>query len=277
MPAPAERRRARHELARRRRHPARAARRPGAAGPRRTVVLDFPPDGGPPSITSGREGYDAGHIPGAAFADLITELSDPTSGLPFTVPSAERFARAIGELGVGDGTHVVVYDQGETSWATRLWWLLRYFGFEDVQVLDGGLPAWTATGGELEPGAATYEPGAFTARPRPELLATRDDVLAAMEDGATCIVNALDEAWFRSGRIPGSAHLAARGLLDPSTGRMLPVEELRRAIGEVVPEAARRRSPTAAAGSPRARRVRAHAGGTCRREAVRRLDDRVDI
>jgi thiosulfate/3-mercaptopyruvate sulfurtransferase len=201
-----------------------------------TVVLDFPPDGGPPSVTSGREGYDAGHIPGAAFADLITALSDPTSGLPFTVPSAERFARAIGELGVGDGTQVVVYDQGQTSWATRLWWLLRYFDLEDVQVLDGGLPAWTAIGGELETAPATYEPGTFTARSRPELLATRDDVLAAMEDGATCIVNALDEAWFRSGRIPGSSHLAARGLLDPSTGRMLPVEELRRAIGEVVPE-----------------------------------------
>jgi thiosulfate/3-mercaptopyruvate sulfurtransferase len=201
-----------------------------------TVVLDFPPGGGPPSVTSGREGYDAGHIPGAAFADLITELSDPTSGLPFTVPSADRFARAIGELGVGDGTQVVVYDQGETSWAARLWWLLRYFGFEDVQVLDGGLPAWTAIGGELETGPATYEPGTFTARSRPELLATREEVLAAMEDGATCIVNALDEAWFRSGRIPGSSHLAARGLLEPSTGRMLPVEELRRAIGEVVPE-----------------------------------------
>jgi thiosulfate/3-mercaptopyruvate sulfurtransferase len=200
-----------------------------------TVILDFPPDGGPPAVTSGRAGYDAGHIPGAAFADLIADLSDPTSGLPFTVPPPERFAAAIGALGVGDASRVVTYDQGTTTWATRLWWLLRYFGFDDVRVLDGGLPAWKAAGGELSTAAPEHPAATFTPRPRPELLATRDDVLAAMEDGATCIVNALDEAMYRAGRIPGSSNLAASSLLDPQTGRVRPVEELRRAVAEVVP------------------------------------------
>ena len=145
-----------------------------------TVLLDFPPDGGPPTITSGRAGYDAGHVPGAAFADLITDLSEPGSGLPFTVPSEERFAAAIAALGVGDDSRVVVYDQGATAWATRLWWLLRYFGFEDVRVLDGGQPAWEAAGGELSTEPASHAPAAsFTARARPELLASTDDVLAA--------------------------------------------------------------------------------------------------
>jgi thiosulfate/3-mercaptopyruvate sulfurtransferase len=201
-----------------------------------TVFLDFPPDGGPPAVTSGRAAYDAGHIPGAAFADLVTDLSDPTSGLPFTVPTADRFARAIAELGVADGTRVVVYDQERTVWATRLWWLLRYFGFDDVQVLDGGLGAWKAAGGDLSTAPASYPTGTFTAHPRPELLATREDVLAAMEDGATCVVNALDEATFRAGRIPGSGHLAASGLLDQATGRLRPLQELRSAIAGVVPE-----------------------------------------
>jgi thiosulfate/3-mercaptopyruvate sulfurtransferase len=201
-----------------------------------TVILDFPPDGGPPKVTSGRAGYDEGHIPGAAFADLITDLSDPSSGLPFTAPPAERFATAIGALGVGDDSRVVVYDQGAMSWATRLWWLLRYFGFDEVRVLDGGLPAWTAAGGELSTAPASYPRGTFTARSRPELLATREDVLAAMEDGATCIVNALEEPMYRAGRIPGSAHLAASSVLDRETGRMRPPEDLRRAVGEVVPD-----------------------------------------
>ena len=200
-----------------------------------TVLLDFPPDGGPPAVTSGRAGYDAGHVPGAGFADLITDLSDPESGLPFTVPSEERFAAGIGALGVGDDTRVVVYDQGATAWATRMWWLLRYFGFEDVRVLDGGLPAWKAVGGELSTEPASYPQGTFTPHTRPELLATRADVLAATEDVATCIVNALDEAMFRAARIPGSSHLAASGLLDPETGRVRPVADLRRAIDEVVP------------------------------------------
>ena len=210
-----------------------------------TVILEFPPEGGPPTITSGRAGYEEGHIPGAAFADLITDLSDPDAGLPFMLPSPERFADAISALGVGDDTEVVVYDQGATMWATRLWFELRVFGFDAVSVLDGGLPAWRDAGGELSTDPPAYPRGTFTPRPRPELVATRDDVLAAMEDGATCIVNALDEASFRGtgpsslprpGRIPGSVHLAAASLVDPSTGRIRPVEELRREIARVVPE-----------------------------------------
>ena len=200
-----------------------------------TVHLDFPAGGGPPAVTSGRADFDAGHVPGAAFADLITDLSDPDSGLPFTVPSPERFAAAIGALGVGDGTRVVVYDQAHTTWATRLWWLLRYFGFDDVRVLDGGLRAWTAAGGELSTEPSAYPAATFTPRPRPELLATTDDVLEASADGTTCVVNALDDAFYRAGRIPGSAQLAASSLLDPATGRLRPVAELRRVVGEVVP------------------------------------------
>jgi thiosulfate/3-mercaptopyruvate sulfurtransferase len=73
-------------------------------------------------------------------------------------------------------------------------------------------------------------------QPRPELLATRDDVLASMEDGATCIVNALDEAMYRAGRIPGSSHLPVSALVDPSTGTVRPLDQLRRTIADVVPQ-----------------------------------------
>ena len=201
-----------------------------------TVILDFPPDGGPPAITSGRAGFDAGHVPGAVFADLIEDLSDPGSGLPFTVPSPERFAAAIGALGVGDDTRVVVYDQGATMWATRLWWLLRYFGFDDVRVLDGGLPAWRAAGGELSTEPVAHPAATFTPRPRPELLASSDDVLEASASGAGCVVNALDDAWYRAGRIPGSAHLSAYTMLDEATGRLRPVEELEEVIAAAVPD-----------------------------------------
>ena len=70
------------------------------------------------------------------------------------MPSAERFALQAGRLGIGDGTHVVVYAQDSPMWATRLWWQLRYFGFDAVSVLDGGLPAWKASGRPLRSGAA---------------------------------------------------------------------------------------------------------------------------
>src|ERR1700691_2078815 len=101
-----------------------------------TVNLIRPPEGGLYTVQSGRVKYDREHIPGAAFADLAAALSDPDSPFAFTLPSAERFAAAAGRLGIGDGTHVVVYAQDSPMWATRLWWELRYFGVDAVRVLD---------------------------------------------------------------------------------------------------------------------------------------------
>jgi thiosulfate/3-mercaptopyruvate sulfurtransferase len=204
-----------------------------------TVLLSFPPQGGPPTVESGRPGYDAGHLPGAVFADLVAELSHPDSQLPFALPSAERFAAGVSRLGIGADTRVVVYDQGPTVWATRLWWLLRAFGHDAVGVLDGGLPAWRAAGLPVSADPVEVQPAAFRAALRRELLATADEVQAAAEQGATCIVNALSPEAFRGegpqstarpGRIPGSVSLPAAGLTDPATGRMRPLEELRAAV-----------------------------------------------
>jgi thiosulfate/3-mercaptopyruvate sulfurtransferase len=206
-----------------------------------TVRLDFPPQGGPPAVQSGRPGYDAAHIPGAVFADLISDLSDPDVALPFALPAAERFAAAAGALGIGPDTQVVVYDQGPTTWATRLWWLLRAFGHEAVGVLDGGLPAWQAEGHPVSSEPVAVAPADFPASLDRALLATADEVAQAMEAGGTCIVNALSGEAFRGegpsslprpGRIPGSVSLPASGLTDPATGRMRPLEELRAAIAQ---------------------------------------------
>ena len=136
-----------------------------------TVFLRRPAGGGPYTVESGRESYARAHIPRAGFADIPGALSDPASPYAFTLPAAEHFAAAAGRLGIGDGTHVVAYAQDTPMWATRLWWLLRYFGHDDTSVLDGGLAAWTAADGPVEPGQSTYPPASFTARPRPELLA----------------------------------------------------------------------------------------------------------
>ena len=206
-----------------------------------TVELVRPPEGGPYTVRSGRERYEQGHIPGAAFADLPGALSDPDSPFPFTLPPAERFSAAAGRLGIGPGAHVVAYAQDTPMWATRLWWQLRFFGFDAVSVLDGGLPAWRAVGLDLETGAAAYEPAEFMAAPRWEWLARRGDVEAvvAAGDGAVCLVNALTAPVFRGegpssysrpGRIPGSVNAPWTELIDPETNRFRPPEQLRRAL-----------------------------------------------
>ena len=206
-----------------------------------TVELVRPPEGGPYTVRSGRREYEPAHIPGAGFADIAAELSDPDSPFAFTLPAAERFAAAAGRLGIGPGTHVVAYAQDSPMWATRLWWQLRFFGFDSVSVLDGGLPAWRAAGLPTESGARAYEPSQFTADPRWERLATRADIEAvvAAGDGSACLVNALTPPVFRGegpssysrpGRIPGSVNAPWTELVDPDTNRFRPRAELERAL-----------------------------------------------
>jgi thiosulfate/3-mercaptopyruvate sulfurtransferase len=198
-----------------------------------TAFLRREVDGGPYTVESGRASYRTGHIPGAAFADVPGELSDPGSPWRFTVPSAGQFASAIGHLGVGPGVHVVAYAQESPMWATRLWWLLRVFGFDDASVLNGGLTAWRLEGRPLEQGDRAYEPATFVAHPRPELLAAKEEVAAA--GGAACLVNGLTPAAFRGdgpgaysrpGRIPGSVSVPAGSLLDPVTTRFADADTL---------------------------------------------------
>jgi thiosulfate/3-mercaptopyruvate sulfurtransferase len=206
-----------------------------------TVNLVRPPGGGPYTVQSGRAEYEREHIPGAGFADLAGALSDPDSPFTFTLPSAQRFAHEAGRLGIGDGTHVVVYAQDSPMWATRLWWQLRYFGFDAVSVLDGGLPAWKASGLPLSDAVAEYPVATFVARPRSQWVAQRDEIERIVEagDAPACLVNALTPPVFRGegpssysrpGRIPGSVNAPWTALIDPDTNRFRSAPQLRDAL-----------------------------------------------
>jgi thiosulfate/3-mercaptopyruvate sulfurtransferase len=195
-----------------------------------TVLLDRPAEGGPYVARPRTEEYEAEHIPGAVYADLVRDFSDPDAPFPFALPSPARFASVAGSHGIGPGSSVVVYSQTSVMWATRLWWLLRYFGFDDVAVLDGGLTAWRAAGLSVSSGRESYPPAEFEARPRPELLATRADVEAIVGGESACLVNTLDPRVFRGegptsysrpGRIPGSVNVPTSASIDPVTQRFV--------------------------------------------------------
>jgi thiosulfate/3-mercaptopyruvate sulfurtransferase len=198
---------------------------------------------GPYSVESGRESYASAHIEGAMFADIPGELSDPGSPFPFSLPTPEHFARAMGELGVGEATRVVAYAQESPIWASRLWWLLRYFGFDEVRVLDGGLTAWRRASLELSSAPVSVAPASFTAKPRPELLATKKDVIAVLGGEPACLVNALTPqafigsgpgAYSKPGRIPGSVSVPAQSLLDTESWCFRPRDELAEALSDLV-------------------------------------------
>ncbi|MEV0967752.1 sulfurtransferase [Microtetraspora glauca] len=119
--------------------------------------------GGP----SDRESYTEGHIPGAVFCALDTDLAAaPGAGGRHPLPEAADFQAAMRRLGVDGSRTVVVYDEADATAAARAWWTLRYFGHQDVRVLDGGIRAWRHAGLPIEEGAgAEPAPGGFTAVP----------------------------------------------------------------------------------------------------------------
>jgi thiosulfate/3-mercaptopyruvate sulfurtransferase len=109
----------------------------------------------------GRERYLAGHLPGAVYVDLETELAAPPSaaGGRHPLPAVADLQAAARRWGVRAGGAVVAYDATGGLAAARAWWLLRWGGLADVRLLDGGLDAWVAAGGRLEPGDVVPEPG----------------------------------------------------------------------------------------------------------------------
>jgi thiosulfate/3-mercaptopyruvate sulfurtransferase len=192
-------------------------------------VVNFTRPDGRPGTLSGHEQYLLdGHLPGAVFADLIEELSDPEGDYPFTRPSAERFARAVGALGIGDTSTVVVYDSAVGQWAARVWWLFRAFGYDDVAVLDGGLAAWRAEGRELQVGHVEPVPRVFAATERPDLWVDKhyiEGVLAGTNDAA--LVCATPPQDFEKRHIPGSTSAPAARLVDKERRTYLDRDGLR--------------------------------------------------
>jgi thiosulfate/3-mercaptopyruvate sulfurtransferase len=169
----------------------------------------------------GADEYAAGHLPDAVFVDLDAALaSHPAStanGGPgrHPLPNAETFERAMQAAGVNDASTVVAYDDAGGSIAARLWWLLRYFGHENVAVLDGGVDAWKKNGGALSTDIPKIENGNFHAKiPKRENVLDRDAVSRALKNGALVIDARARERYrgetepvdARPGHIPGATN-----------------------------------------------------------------------
>lgn len=189
-------------------------------------VVMGPKPGGGYDIRSGRDDYDAGHIPGAIFLDFLTELSGDHPTLKFMMPTADAFARIIGEAGIGNGHRVVLYSRGANFWATRLFLMFRAFGFNDCRVLNGAWEKWAAENRPTTPDAPEFPAATFTANPQPGQIIGKDEVLAAVQRKDTCLINALspeifsgetiNAAYGRPGHIEGSVNLYAYDLIDKS-------------------------------------------------------------
>jgi thiosulfate/3-mercaptopyruvate sulfurtransferase len=182
---------------------------------------------------SGRQDYELGHIPNAGFADLKDELCETKGPVEFDLLSPEQFCAAMGKLGVGDDSRVVLYDANYMGWAARVWWMLRWVGFDNAAILDGGLSAWTSTGNELSLEPVTRAVNTLTPNPRPELIADHDEVLASINDETVILIDTLPEPFYRGemsiyprpGHITGAVNIDGLSLLDKK-GYLLSQDEL---------------------------------------------------
>ena len=182
---------------------------------------------------SGRSDYEKGHIPSAGFADLKGDLCDRSNPIEFSLPTPEQFCAAMGELGVGDDCRVVLYEAELSGWAARVWWMLRWVGFDRAALLDGGLKSWTDETLPLSIETVNLATKKLTPKPRPELIADRDEVLASIDDDSISLIDTLPPAMYRGemsiykrpGHIPGALNICALDFLDES-GRYKPDDEL---------------------------------------------------
>jgi thiosulfate/3-mercaptopyruvate sulfurtransferase len=164
--------------------------------------------------------YFARHLPNAKFIDIDSaEFSDKSIDLPHMMPTEATFSASMGNLGINNDDHLVVYTNPGSFGAPRVWWMMKAFGHQRVSILEGGLTAWQDAGGEVEDGQQTvHKQTGYTAKLNSGLVAGWKDVLTVVETGSAQIVDARASARFQCkapeprpglpmGHIPGSLNV----------------------------------------------------------------------
>lgn len=192
----------------------------------------------------GREQYRAGHIPGAVYASLSEDLSAPPSGTNgrHPLPCAEDMEATFGRLGIAPGTQVAIYDQDAGSYASRLWWMLRYMGHDAAAVVDGGWAKWVREGRPTRAGEEARPAALFRGERRKERRVLAGQVEQMLGDPNVLLIDARAPERFEGtsepldrtpGHIPGAVnHFYRRNVTDE--GVMLPADELRRRFADTL-------------------------------------------
>jgi thiosulfate/3-mercaptopyruvate sulfurtransferase len=210
------------------------------------VVLDCRHDLANPD--AGRAAYATGHIPGAQFAHLDTDLSDKSAGPHgefrgrHPLPERNAFIETLRRWGVNHGSQVAAYDAHGGMFAARLWWMLRWVGHEAAAVLDGGLPAWQALDWPLSSEAVSRPRGNVEPHASRITTVSVDDVLGNLSNPTRIVIDARAPDRFRGenetldavgGHIPGAKNRFFKSNLQDD-GRFKPAEQLRSEFGALI-------------------------------------------
>lgn len=186
------------------------------------------------------EAYRRAHIPGAVGLPVHIYIKDPADET-FVMPP-DQFKDLMEKLGVSDSATVVTYDDNNGLVATRLWWVLNYYGHTNAKVLNGGWHRWLTEGRPVTFHQTHTERGSFTPRVNESIICRVDDLKARVGNGTTGILDVrTDEEWLgtnsrgntRAGHVPGAVHLEWLNFVTRDDRRVFkPASELRAMLHE---------------------------------------------
>lgn len=177
------------------------------------------------------QAYAEGHVPGARWVDGNDWSKNFKDG-----KDEQAWARRLGALGLTPETTVLIYDDASNKDAARAWWILKYWGVEDVRLINGMWTGWKAANLPITQEAETFKPTEFSLSVKRERLATKKEVIESLAAKSAVIVDARTEAEYTGknklnnkygGCIPGAKNLDWEQLIDIKTKRFKSPEELR--------------------------------------------------
>jgi len=187
-------------------------------------------------VSNKPEVYAEGHIPGAVYVNWQSDLTNPDDPVKGQIITAAQLEALLGRLGIDNQTTVVLYDDTNSLFAARAFWTLKYYGHQDVRILDGGRKKWVAEGRELSQEVPSVSPATYKAgEPDLAIRATWEQVLADLNQPGKVIVDARgpkeytgqDVRSARGGHIPGAINLEWTNQVNPD-GTFKPAAELRK-------------------------------------------------
>ncbi len=205
------------------------------------IVIDatwYLPDMG----KNAKQEYDKAHIKNALYFD-IDDIRDKNSNLPHMLPTAEEFSHAMGEFGINNHDHIVVYDTHGLFSAARVWWMFRIFGHDKISILNGGGFKWRNEKKPMDCNIVNIKQSNFKTEIRPEFICNIDDIFTNIDNDKSQILDARPKARYdatspepragmRSGHIPKSKNLPFNFLLDATSKELLKSKSLLKKFDE---------------------------------------------
>jgi len=178
------------------------------------------------------EDYQKGHLPGAIFLDWTKDLLEQNCPVNLaSVSDQQRAVMSFQKLGIDKNDLVVIYDDYHHMFAGRIWWAMKYLGFENVKVLNGGWSNWTTNSLPISTEIPTVELGSYIPKPQNKWRVSLDEFLSKKD--LACVIDARGKSNYtghpddpRSGHIPGAINMPYHLFLDPNTDLFLEATEI---------------------------------------------------